>query len=181
MYHTDGMRKEGFTLLEVMLAVALLAVAIAGIGTMMTATTRHAEFLREHEMAEATAISVVEEVQYLADTAFPSLVAYFDDDPANDPEGFGTAPGNTMGNLAVPGLSVSPESPTDQLVEILLHLDETENNPLLGLPRDLDGDGSADNPNVSGSYLLVPVTIRIHWAHRGAAQLLQMETLATKH
>ena len=173
--------ERGITLLEVMVAAAFLCVAMAGISTVLSATYKHSELLHEYELAESTALSVVEEVQYLADTSFSNLYVYFDADPSNDPEGPGTAPGDTFGNLTVPGLVASSDSPTGQLVEIIVHTNETEVNARLGLPRDLDGDGVADNPDVSASYKILPVTVRIHWAHQGAEQVNQMETLATKH
>jgi hypothetical protein len=54
-------------------------------------------------------------------------------------------------------------------------LDETLDTPesnRFGLPRDLDGDGAATNPDASSSYLLLPVKLEITWtASDGATEL----------
>ena len=80
-------REDGFTLMETIFANLFLAVAMAGIAMAITAALNRSELLHEYELAEATALSVVEEVQYLADASFSNLYAYFDDDPANEPGG----------------------------------------------------------------------------------------------
>ena len=46
----------------------------------------------------------------------------------------------------------------------IVYLDETANVPQLGLPRDLDGDGKADNDEVDeDDYILLPVRIDVRW------------------
>ena len=42
-------------------------------------------------------------------------------------------------------------------------VDETATVPELGLPRDLDGDGSASSSDVTASYALLPVRIDVTW------------------
>ena len=58
--------------------------------------------------------------------------------------------------FSVPGVNYSSGTTT-------LYFDETADVPELGLPRDLDGDGSADNKNVSGGYVLLPVRVDVTW------------------
>lgn len=173
--------RAGFTILEVLFASTFLVVASAGIVMASATISRSHELQHQHELAEETCRRAIEQVQYVADVSFPNLYFYFDDDPSNDPEGPGTAPGNTMNDLVVLGLTVADNSPTGQLVEIVLHTDETEVNATLGLPRDLNGDGDADDADVSASYRIMPVTVRIYWDYGGQTQTNQMETLATRH
>ena len=52
---------------------------------------------------------------------------------------------------------------------VTIFTDETEvsdETAPLGFPRDLDGDGSATNPNISTSYMLLPIRLRVTWAER---------------
>ena len=57
---------------------------------------------------------------------------------------------------------------------VLVFVDETETTPegqQLGLPRDLDGDGLATNPDVSASYTLLPIRIQATWTNSDGPQI----------
>ena len=52
---------------------------------------------------------------------------------------------------------------------VKIFVDETDASPdavALGLPRDLDGDGSATTTNVSNRYFLLPIKIGVSWVGR---------------
>lgn len=75
----------------------------------------------------------------------------------------------------VPGLNVRAGDPDGLCGQILLpevtaagvsQLREDLNEPTLGMPRDLNGDGVADANDHSGDYLILPVIVRVDW--RGA-------------
>src|SRR5688500_2512439 len=105
----------GFTLLELMVGAAILTVVIGGTIMFVTRAVNHQEYMHELELAEETARSVVETVQYYADTTFPNLVAHLNADPSDDVDGAGTSPGSDFYDRAVPGLPVSAASPTGNL------------------------------------------------------------------
>lgn len=46
-----------------------------------------------------------------------------------------------------------------------LYVNEGASEPALGMPRDLDGDGTASSGNVAASYALVPIKIQIDWVN----------------
>ena len=50
--------------------------------------------------------------------------------------------------------------------QITIITDETDNSDdalRMGFPRDLDGDGLANNVDVSTNYLLLPVKVEVQW------------------
>ena len=52
-------------------------------------------------------------------------------------------------------------------------VDETDTSAdaaMLGLPRDLDGDGYATTTNVTNKFLLLPIKIDLSWASRDGPQ-----------
>lgn len=52
---------------------------------------------------------------------------------------------------------------------VTIFLNEADGSPdaqELGLPMDLNGDGAASTPDVSSSYLLLPIKIEISWTGR---------------
>ncbi len=49
------------------------------------------------------------------------------------------------------------------------------------MPQDLNGNGVATDTNVSGSYTLLPVGVRINWSSaNGQARVLQLNTILVK-
>lgn len=173
-------RQRGMTLLEVMAASGIFVIAAGGILMLTASMERHDRLIHEYELAESTARRVVEDIQYRGLDSFFDLYFQYDTDPSNDPDGSGTAPGPDMSDLTVPGLQPSSDSPTGNLVEIIMHTDETEVNAIQGLPRDLNGDGDADDTDVSADYKLIPFTVRVHWDNQGQPAVTQMETLVTR-
>ncbi len=166
--------EAGFTLLEVTAVAGIFVIAAGGIMLLNATMERHARISQEFELAEETTRRVVEGIRYLGFDSFPNLVNLLDDDPSNDPDGM-DAPGNTYATggipLTVPGLVAASDSPTGQLVEIILHTDETEVNASMGLPRDLNGDGDMVDTNVNTSvpsFVILPITVRIHWSNENS-------------
>ncbi|MFN0059989.1 MAG: hypothetical protein ACKVX7_16140 [Planctomycetota bacterium] len=73
---------------------------------------------------------------------------------------FGDTAGLYQGAVfSVPGLTGATGTATIFLDETL---DTAESN-MLGLPRDLDGDGAATNPDVSANYMLLPIKLELAW------------------
>jgi len=59
-------------------------------------------------------------------------------------------------------------------------LDETVVDASLGMPQDLNGNGSSTDTDVSGSYTVLPVRIRVQWNSRTGARELNLITMLTK-
>jgi hypothetical protein len=56
---------------------------------------------------------------------------------------------------------------------VRLFVNETDTSPdarVLGLPRDLNGDGLVATTNVSSSYYLLPIKIEISWSGHGGPE-----------
>lgn len=173
-------RQRGMTMVEVVVAAGVFIVAAGGIVMLTASMERHDRLIYELELAESTARRVVEDIRYRGLDSFADLYAQYDSDPDNDPDGNGTAPGPTLSDLTVLGMQAASDSPTGQLVEIVMHTNETEVNAVHNLPRDLNGDGDADDVDVSGDYGILPFTVRIHWINQGTSAETQMETLVTR-
>lgn len=162
----------GFTLLEVLITASVLLVGLLA----MTSTSVVVNSLRrnasDQQRAQAAMQAIVEDLHATARQA--------DDDPAlwaGDVlavYGVGGAPGAL---LPVAGLDAWPGAPSVATVTIVT--DETLTDAALGvalgMPRDLDGDGAANSPDVSGSASLLPAIVQLRWTgSTGQHQLSQV-------
>ncbi len=111
--------------------------------------------------------AIIDEVQ---SSEFSQIVALFDRDPRNDPNGDGTARGHQFDFDEVGSgarMRVEIELPLGS--DGLLHEDvEIES---LGLPRDLNGDGVVSTEPVSDPCLL-PVAVTVSWDSEGARSII---------
>jgi hypothetical protein len=160
------------TMIELVITVTFTAVALGAIVSTLTASIFLGTSNRESNLAMSAARSAIERVR---GEPFAQAFASFNADPADDPGGAGTAPGNAFD---VPGLSPRPGDPDGRVGEILfpgdgLTLREDAVDALLGLPRDLSGDGVVDAADHAGDYTLLPVRVRLRW--RGEAGNRQVE------
>jgi len=78
----------------------------------------------------------------------------------------------------VPGLSGLV---SDEAGRYVLFMDETMYIPELGMPRDLNGDGDADDWDVSGDYKIVPAMVTVEWVGDKGPISVQLHTLLTPH
>lgn len=132
---------------------------------------------RETGLAVAAARNLLET---LRSEDFARVFALYNSDPADDPNGPGTAPGN---RFAVAGLDEAPDSPDGLECEIIfptfddpvlgLQLREDVDMRALGMPRDLSGDNRIDDQDHSDVYFILPVQIRLRW--KGATGVRQYE------
>ncbi|MEM7235382.1 MAG: type II secretion system protein [Planctomycetota bacterium] len=127
--------QHGFTLVEMITGLVVLSVSILGVSAVFIANQRTQETtLEEGTLAHAFRRTVE---QMRGDT-FADVVDLYDGYTFNVSEIGGTG-------------------------TVTVITDETATVAELGLPRDLDGDGSATNVDVSASYLLLPVKVDISW------------------
>jgi hypothetical protein len=161
-----------------MLAAVFVAVAgqqiVASFGSAIRLSTTH----RERALAVEAAESVVEDLRA---TPFGEVVLRFDGDPQNDPAGPGTAPGSgfevrglTPLQGDADGLQGRVEFPGDGVLLL-----ESADDPQLGMPRDLNGDGAIDEIDHSTDYRLLPVRVVVEWTGAaGPDELVLVTTLA---
>jgi hypothetical protein len=152
--------RSGFALVEIMVAGTVLLIGILAVSSATWRVHKLRHETAEQRVAENRLRSVAEEIRSIAaiarqdpDTWAATVVGAF------DPGGF---PG---GDFETSGLD--PLEGADFTGSIEVVIDETETDAdlgvQLGLPRDLDGDGLANNPDVSGTATILPIIIRIQW------------------
>jgi len=155
--------ETGISLLEVLIAGAFLALAACGMAAVLTGSMSMNAVNRESAQARTAAQRMLEELQ---NTPTGDIFATFNSNPADDPLGPSTAPGNlfeiNMRPAAVQvsnmtGRVVFPERP------VTGELREDTVDPALGMPRDLNGDGTIDSEDHGKDYLLLPIRIQIEW------------------
>ncbi|HKE00131.1 MAG TPA: hypothetical protein VKE69_03915 [Planctomycetota bacterium] len=165
----------GMTLLELTLPV--FAVTGSLLATMGNFRGRHAD---PREAAERAA----EQMQAsLAATDFQKVFASYDVESANDPCGPGTAPG---GYFAVRGLAAPDGVAESQVGEVVFPtvgsaLREDVTIPELGMPRDLNGDGTIDSLDHSRDYRILPVLVRVRWKSGDANESVAIPAVLKAH
>jgi hypothetical protein len=134
---------------------------------------------RETTQAANAAKQVLE---HLRGTPSDEVFAAFNCDASDDPEGEGTAPGD---NFVMRG-SGNPDGSGVMVAEVHFPVDvntgalrEDVNDPLLGMPRDLNGDGAIDALDHSGDYVVLPVKVRIRWSGVTGLRTFELCTVLT--
>jgi len=166
--------RAGFTVVEVTLAAGVLVIGVLGMAASMASSLKLVEVNRETVQAHEAARQTIEAMQA---TTFEDIVASYNSDTADDPNGPGTAPGSQFAipGLNAPGASVGlirlpiPEG-ADYLSEALV-------DPDLGMPRDLNGDGVITPGPMPGNYLVLPVRVETAWQGVGGVRRLGLNSL----
>ena len=180
--HGGARTRSGFTLVEVMVALALVAFALMGFSRSLVSTMVASETDREVRAATEAARAVMER---LSGASFTDVFALYNADPSDDPGGPGTAPGP---GVDLPGLAPLENDPDGRVGEILLpvldnggnlEVREDLNAPWLGMPRDLNGDGLIDALDHSADYIVLPVVVRFEWQGSGGPARIEFHTLLT--
>lgn len=158
-------RPAGFTLLEVMIAMTIVTTTLVGLFSAILTISRLNATNREGLAAMRGAEQMIE---ILKNTDFDKVFASYNKSPADDPlPGPGTAPGP---NFDVLDLVPRPDDPDGKCGRIVFPTDasgtqllESKVDPELGMPWDLNGNGTIDALDVSSTAQLLPVTIVIEW------------------
>jgi type II secretory pathway pseudopilin PulG len=83
----------GFTLVEIIIGMAILAGSVLGLMSLLSSASLHSTLNRDHQLALDAAHQKMEAVKADAKTNLSQVVARYNQDPADDPEGVGSAPG----------------------------------------------------------------------------------------
>lgn len=159
--------RRAFTLVEVTIVVAILSVAVGLFAQTMLASAQMDPVSEETRLAAEGARVKLEDMRALP---FDELFRSFNDDPADDPGGPGTAPGAWF---AVEGLKAPPGAAGVGHVVFPSSggaLDERLVDDALGMPHDLNGDGVIDGNDHSADAIILPVRIQLEWASKSGRQ-----------
>jgi type II secretory pathway pseudopilin PulG len=163
--------EAGFSLVQVILAATVLTLAALSLSAVQISSMALSATNRETAHARQAARQVLEEIGTVpADEVF----ATFNTAPSDDPEGAGTAPGPTFSIPTDTGpMQVDVVFPGSSGAVLREDVTDTE----LGMPRDLNGDGTVDDVNHAGDYLLLPVRIRVTWQGVTGTRSFEMHTV----
>jgi hypothetical protein len=173
--------RRGVTIVETAMAMAILMIGMLGFCRVLGEVAVASERQRDTEAAREAATSLLERLQ---EEELSSVYARFNADPADDPDGAGTAPG---AGFAVLGLQPLEDDPDGLVGEIVFPTEEDDEGaallcedldlPALGLPRDMNADGVIDHEDRSGDYVILPVLLRVRWRSAGGPAEVELKTL----
>lgn len=179
--------QAGVTLLELAFALPILMVGVGLYAQILAAGSGLRSAGQEEWGASAEAQAVLERIRGLD---FDELFVLYNEDPLDDPDGPGTAPGpnfqcvdlrlaetdgdGAAGRVVLPTINVgSAVAPEIELREDVVNAD-------LGLPRDLNGDFKIDSEDHSEDYTILPVQIEVRWQGRQGERLYRLNALLTE-
>jgi len=162
--------RSGFTLIELAIATSILMVGLVAIISATSKMHSLRKLTRERVLAQNAMRSVAERIHArsfgLSNTHPEEWVAQL----------IGVyGPDGTIGDrFAVRGLTAVSGSPSVGAVQILT--DETVDDEAigyeLGLPRDLNGDGDANDSDVTPDARILPIVLEVRW--RGQAGVITL-------
>lgn len=157
---SNDSRRGGFSLLEVVVVMAILAISLSLFGTTLGASLRLDPVGREKAIAAEAARSKLEEMR---NHPFAQVFALYNDDPADDPAGAGTAPGSCFAvqDLSPPIAGACVGRITFPTIGKGLREDLADDN--LGMPRDLNGDDVVDSESHAGDCIILPIRVTLEW------------------
>ncbi len=140
--------------------LAILAISLSLFGTTLGASLRLDPVGREKAIAAEAARSKLEEMR---NHPFSQVFALYNDNPADDPGGAGTAPGScfSVTDLMPPGAGACTGRITFPSEKSELRENVVDDN--FGTPRDLNGDGAVDGENHGDDCIILPIRVTIEW------------------
>lgn len=168
-------RSAGFTLVEIAIALAVLALAMLGFLSLMSLNVTQDLMTRQ----KITAMNAArEQIELMISDPFAEIFARYNEPDGDDPDGAGTAPGP---HFAVPGLTPLPADADGRVGRVLFPLvdgllREDCEDERLEMPRDLNGDGVVDAANRSMDYRMLPVTVRLEFVGATGPTVVEFRT-----
>ena len=168
--------RAGFTMLEIMVSVAILMVAVSGMASAMLSSMQLNRVNGETTLAHESARQVLETVQ---SQEFDEVFELYNANPLDDPGGPGVGPG---ADFAVAGLRALPGDADGLVGEVLFptqgaQLREDVVDASWGMPRDLNADGVIDALDHAADRRLLPVRVRVQWQGVSGRRVLDFETI----
>ena len=171
-----GRSERGISILEIMIALVILAVAILMLMSLMLSSNRLQQNGREKSLAYNFARQKIEELR-----SYPvgEIYARFNSDAADnlsktDPGATFTVPGLNPPDTGNQGEIFFPEEGG----AISETLKDAAMSKTLGMPKDLNRNGTNTDTLASAAVKILPVLIRIRWETQGGkVNQLEVATL----
>jgi prepilin-type N-terminal cleavage/methylation domain-containing protein len=189
----QGVRRPGFTIVELIIALSILLIAASIFYRMVASTAKLRQVNRENAVAADAARVLIEGMR---NRTFSELFALYNNDPNDDPGDPGTAPGSLffvdrlkplasspgglVGEVFLPTriIEVEVAGGSTVVVEELWVCEDTVDAGL-GMPRDLNGDSVVDDQNHADDYIILPVRVVIRWQGMFGERSLRVVTMLT--
>ena len=173
--------KTGLTLIDLVIATTVMVIgALGAVGTIQT-TTALSQSTRETTTGYQACRAMLESLQA---EPFDNVFRRFNSDEADDPIGsLLPAPGD---GFQVAGMNLQALDADGLVGRMFFPMDdfgvlrEDINDPSLGMPRDLNGDGIIDGDNRINDYILLPVRVRAEWSGNTGDRFVEFTTLLSK-
>jgi len=173
--------ERGLTAVEVAVVATMLSLGLLAQASVTITSYRQSVVNKERRLALEGARSQIEILKrYDLRSVFPA----FDSSKVNDPTG---APGPYFD---VQGLRADPAESSGRVGKIIFPvgpapdpvqnpdpvLREDVQDPRLGMPADLDGDGVIDDQPKDKTYIHLPVIVEVRWEGQLGSQRLRLTT-----
>lgn len=162
----------------------MLAITTIALG-MYARTMASARTLDPVATESAIAASAIRtKLEEMRNHPFHEIYALYNDNPADDPGGAGTAPGAhfAVADLLPPTANGVCGTIILPVKEGMLREDVTDE--MLLMPRDLNADGAIDTLDHSADNVVLPIRVRVDWIaknSRGATRYLEMYTMYARY
>lgn len=168
-------QRAGFSLIEISVVMVIMTVAVGLLSSTMTSTARVGPMLREEALAAEAARFQFETMRV---QPFDQLFALYNDDPSDDPDGPGTAPGPSFDVAELTAQADGAGGSVGRVVfpEVAGRLAEDCEFERLGFPRDLNGDGEIDSADHASDYAILPIELSVRWRGRAGDRELRFQT-----
>lgn len=161
-------RAAGLTLVELIIAVAVMSVALLALVTVILVSTQLQRVTREKTLAYNAARGKIEEMRNT--TTFAEIFVRYNSSTADNP-GAGSSPGNTFDVTGL--LRVQTATPVGRIdfpesggaLREDIHSIDSALATGLGMPsgKDLNRDGAIDSSSHNADFKILPIRIVIRW------------------
>lgn len=162
------MTTKGLTLLEVTVALAVMGI---GLSALISATMAIDELSLSNQEQLIALNAARQKIAEMKDESFSTLFSQYGPGSSSNTFDLSTLQRGALTNGT--GKIVFPVNAAGKL-------DETVVDTNLGMPQDLNGNGTRTDTDVSGSYTVLPVRIQITWTSRTGSRELSINTMLTK-
>ncbi|MBI5361348.1 MAG: prepilin-type N-terminal cleavage/methylation domain-containing protein [Planctomycetes bacterium] len=166
------MNNSGFSLLELLATIAVMAITSMGVTSVILTCTDLDMTSYQTGVAMDKANEIMEMVRK---TDFTSLISTYGATL--------TTEGVWVSGFDVPNLEVRATDLDGMAGKVLIVVNETlytEETFTLGFPRDLNGDGMATSLDVTASYKILPVIVKVEWATKFGDREYDLRTLIAR-